>query len=324
MRSNADLTPPLERYLAGHLSAEHVRITEIRRIAVGHSRAMYALEATLGKDESAPRRKFVLRMEQGGVFGTSSVGEVRLMRALYYAGYPVARVPFFEPSPALLGNPFFLMDWVDGDADSPGEREGRAYVRMLQRQHDLDWRRLGVGLGYLDVPKTERDGALQQVERWYRTYRNAAYAPIPLLEEGAEWLRRHAPAAKRITLVHGDSGPANFMYANGEVALVTDWEFAHLGDPVEDWVYMATMRGGRLFPRERWGEIFKEEVGITIEPHEWVFWDAFNHFKGACANITTLRVFCSGANPAPNMAAIGTGLHLVFLQRLAQIVAANP
>jgi aminoglycoside phosphotransferase (APT) family kinase protein len=320
MRSNASLIEPLGRYLTARLSShEPVQVTHVRRIAVGHSRAMYQVDTEVPASGS---RSFVLRMEQGGVFGTSSANEVRLMRALRYAGYPVAPVPWYEGDCSVLGSPFFLMDFVRGSADAPGETEVRAYIHTLAAQHDLDWRRLG--LQFLGVPQASRDGALDQVERWYQTYRAGAYASIPLLEEGRAWLRKRAPAAKRIALVHGDPGPANFMYHDGQVACVTDWEFAHLGDPVEDWVYMATMRGARLWPRERWADVIRDEVGIEISPAEWVFWDAFNHFKGACANITTLRVFCSGANPAPNMAAIGTGLHLVFLQRLAQIVGANP
>ena len=315
MQTNESLVEPLSRYLHGRLSTgDAVRVTHVRRIAVGHSRAMFMLDTSLG-------RRFVLRMEQGGVFGTSSANEVRLMRALRVAGLPVAPVRWYEPDPAVLGNPFFLMDCVEGAADAPGEPELRDYIRVLAAQHTLDWR--AAGLSFLGVPGTSRDGALAQVERWYRVYKEAAYLPIPFLEEGRAWLRRHSPESPRIALVHGDAGPSNFMYEPGRVTCLTDWEFAHLGDPMEDWVYMATMRGGRHFPRERWAEIFAEEVGVRITEADWLFWDAFNHFKGACANITTLRVFSSGANPAPNMAAIGTGLHLVFLQRLAEIVGAN-
>ncbi len=318
MQSSESLVAPLERYLAGRLGGpDAVRVEHLRRIAVGHSRAMFMVNTRQGDCA----RAFVLRLEQGGVFGTSSGGEVRLMRALRYAGYPVAPVRWYEPDTSILGNAFFIMDAVTGEADAPGEKEVRAYARTLRQQHDLDWR--AAGLRFLGVPQTPRDGALAQVERWYGVYREATYLPIPLLEEGRAWLRKQAPAAARITLVHGDAGPSNFMHQDGAVSCVTDWEFAHLGDPVEDWVYMATMRGARMFPRERWAEIFREEAGVEVSPAEWVFWDAFNHFKGACANITTLRVFSSGANPAPNMAAIGTGLHLVFLQRLAEIVGAN-
>lgn len=321
MWSNESLVAPLQRWFTGRLNAPRgVEITRVRRIAVGHSRAMFGVDVRVLGDGGTDR-SFVLRMEQGGVFGTSSEGEVRLMRALRYAGYPVAPVRWYEPDRRVLGFPFFVMDRVEGASDAPGEREVRAYVRALARQHNLDWRRLG--LAFLGVPQAARDGALMQIERWYRVYRDACYVPVPLLEEGRAWLRKHAPPAARITLVHGDSGPANFMYRDGEVTLVTDWEFAHLGDPVEDWVYMATMRGGRMFDRDTWAAILRDEAGVTIRDDEWVFWDAFNHFKGACANTTTLRVFSSGANPAPNMAAIGTGLHLVFLQRLADIVGSH-
>jgi aminoglycoside phosphotransferase (APT) family kinase protein len=322
MWSNTSLGAPLSRWFAGRLNAPAAEVTRVRRIAVGHSRAMFGVDVAFESGEGPASRSFVLRMEQGGVFGTNSGYEVRLMRALRYAGYPVAPVRWYERDPAVLGFPFFVMDRVDGASDAPTEADVRAYVRTLARQHDLDWRRLG--LHFMGVPVTARDGALDQIERWYRVYRGACYAPIPFLEEGRAWLRRRAPEAARIVLVHGDSGPANFMYRDGEVTLVTDWEFAHLGDPVEDWVYMATMRGARMFTRDQWSAVFQEEAGVTVSPEEWVFWDAFNHFKGACANVTTLRVFCSGANPAPNMAAIGTGLHLVFLQRLAEIIGANP
>ena len=323
MWSNEALVAPLGRYFTGRLSTPApVRVTDVRRIAVGHSRAMFAV--TVEAPEAGwPARRFVIRIEQGGVFGTSSFGEVRLMRALRTAGMPVAPVRWHEEDASVLGFPFFVMEFVDGLSDAPGEAEVRAYIRALAGLHQLDWHAMGVQ-DYLTAPVTSRDGALQQIERWHAVYREAAYLPIPLLEEGRAWLRRKAPVAARLAVVHGDSGPANFMYRDGAVTCITDWEFAHLGDPVEDWVYMATMRGRGMFPRERWAEVFREEVGVEISPEEWVFWDAFNHFKGACANITTLRVFSGGKNPAPNMAAIGTGLHLVFLQRLAEIVGANP
>ncbi|MCC6382887.1 MAG: phosphotransferase family protein [Dehalococcoidia bacterium] len=322
MKSNAALTPPLERYFTGRLnSAVPAVLTRLRRIAVGHSRAMMLASVRFDDGSGSRERSFVLRIEQGGVFGTDSFDEVRLMRALHTAGYPVAPVRWYEPDPAVLGNPFFVMDFVEGSAEVPDEATLCEFLRVLHRQHELDWRK--AGLGFLAQPQSPRDGAVLQVERWYRTYRQGTYLPIPLLEEGAAWLRRHAIPAERIGLVHGDSGPSNFMFADGKVTAVTDWEFAHLGDPIEDWVYMATMRGARMMDRDAWARLFKDEAGVTVDEAQWTYWDAFNHFKGACANITTLRVFSEGLNPAPNMAAIGTGLHLVFLQRLAEIVGAH-
>ena len=35
-------------------------------------------------------------------------------------------------------------------------------------------------------------------------------------------------------IVHGDFGPQNVLIDNGQVSALLDWEFAHLGQPVED------------------------------------------------------------------------------------------
>jgi aminoglycoside phosphotransferase (APT) family kinase protein len=155
-------------------------------------------------------------------------------------------------------------------------------------------------------------------------YRRAATTPIPLLEEAAEWLVHHAPPLDRLAVVHGDAGPGNFVHANGQVVAVTDFEFTHLGDPAEDWSFCVSMRGARTMPEARWKELFAEHAGVVMADEQWTYWEAFNLFKGACANRTCLTLFEDGVNPAPNMAIIGTTLHQVFLRRLVSIVHADP
>jgi hypothetical protein len=61
-----------------------------------------------------------------------------------------------------------------------------------------------------------------------------------------------------------------------------------------------------------------------LDDERWRYWEAFNLFKGACANRTCLAVFEDGRNRAPNMAIIGTTLHQVFLRRLVDIVHDEP
>jgi aminoglycoside phosphotransferase (APT) family kinase protein len=120
-------------------------------------------------------------------------------------------------------------------------------------------------------------------------------------------------------LVHGDPGPGNFMHEGDRVNAVTDWEFAHLGDPDEDWVYMATIRGPSM-SKEEWRALFQSKAGVEVSDEAWKFWDVFNQFKGACANLTALRLFADGVNQAPNMAAVGTSIHLLLLSRLAELI----
>jgi aminoglycoside phosphotransferase (APT) family kinase protein len=295
-------------------------VIDVRRITVGHSRAMYRVDTDAGA--------FVVRAEQGGVFGTSSAEEFAMMQALHGAGYPVATVRWFEPTSTVLGQPFFVMDFL-AEAAVAGADDERAmsaagaaeFVSTLAGLHALDWQAARVP--FASVPTTPSDATHLQIERWAAIYRAAAPEPIPLLDEAAAWLHRYAPPLQRLSIVHGDAGPGNVVMAGDRVVAVTDWEFAHLGDPTEDWSFCLAMRGTRTLTREEWLALYERVAGVTMSESRWRYWEAFNLFKGACANRTCLTVFESGANPAPNMAIIGTTLHQVFLRRLVTITAAG-
>ena len=151
-------------------------------------------------------------------------------------------------------------------------------------------------------------------------YRSASAFTVPLLEEAAAWLHRHAAPLEQASIVHGDPGPGNFLHDGIGVVAFTDWEFAHIGDPMEDWVYLISIRGARTMPADRWRAMIDETVGIEVTDWHMRYWGAFNFFKGACANLTCLDVF-AGPNPAPNMAIIGTALQQTFMRDMAALVA---
>jgi len=64
---------------------------------------------------------------------------------------------------------------------------------------------------------------------------NLATAPDPILQLALTWLADNVPADRGPSVVlHGDAGPGNFLHADNRVAALLDWEFVHLGDPMED------------------------------------------------------------------------------------------
>ncbi len=293
-------------------SGSDVSIAELRRITTGHSRANWFLELTDGS-------RFVVRVEQGGVFGTSSVDEFEFMRAVGRLGFPVARVRWLEPAGEVIGQPFFVMDFVEGGVAT--DREDRTlapdlaadFLRRLHELHTLDWS------GVLEGPSTG-EATHVQIERWADVYRSTTPLPVPLLEEGAAWLHHRAPALERVALVHGDPGPGNFVHDGHRVLAFTDWEFSHLGDPVEDWAFLVSMRGSRTMPLEDWLALIRHKAGVDVDLEALRYWRVFNFFKGACANRTCLKSF-AGVNPAPNMALIGTVLQQTFMRQMADLVA---
>ncbi len=288
-----------------------VGVADLRRITTGHSRGNWFLELDDGS-------RFVVRVEQGGVFGTSGSDEFEFMEAVGRLGFPVARVRWLEPTGGVLGQPFFVMDFIEGGVAT--EREDRSlapelavdFVRRLDELHHLEWGSV------LDGPPPS-EATHVQIERWADVYRSSSPRSVPLLEEAAAWLHGNAPPLDRVALVHGDPGPGNFVHDGRRVLAFTDWEFSHLGDPTEDWSFLLSMRGARTMPVEEWLALVRREVGVEVDETQLRYWRAFNFFKGACANRSCLASF-AGSNPAPNMALIGTVLQQTFMRQLADLV----
>ncbi len=311
--------PRLAAWLSARIPADDgVAAGPLERITIGHSRGMFRVDASWRRGGEEHARSFALRVEQAGMFGTNTLDEVRVMRAVRAAGFPVASIRWVELDADVLGTPFFVMDWVEGSSGPPDEAALRDYVEKLHQLHQLDWRKADVP--FARVPVVPLDAVHQQVDRWMEVHRWGRVLPEPLLEEAAVWLKRNAPDGLALGVVHGDPGPLNFIHADGRVQAFTDWEFSHVGDPDEDWLFLGAMRGRGVMEPDAWRAYIAEVTGRAIDEATWDYWDVFNHFKGACANTSALRIFVTGANPAPNMAAIGTALKLSMIQRLSAII----
>jgi aminoglycoside phosphotransferase (APT) family kinase protein len=231
----------------------------------------------------------------------------------------VARVRWLETTGTVIGQPFFVMDFIEGGVATAREDRSLApelavdFVRRLDELHHLQWQ------GVLDGPPPS-EATHVQIERWADVSRASSPRVVPLLEEGAAWLHHHAPALERVALVHGDPGPGNFVHDGRRVLAFTDWEFSHLGDPTEDWAFLLSMRGARTMPAGEWLELIRRELAIEVSDEQMHYWRVFNFFKGACANRSCLRAF-AGANPAPNMVLIGTVLQQQFMRQMADLLA---
>ncbi len=107
----------------------------------------------------------------------------------------------------------------------------RDYIRHLAALHRVDLDTLDLA-GYAR-PATAEECALTELDVVEQAYGGLFVEPLATF--GVQWLRRHVPhAVDRIALVHGDAGTPNFMFDGNEVSALIDWEWAHLGDPMED------------------------------------------------------------------------------------------
>lgn len=291
-------------------SGAPVSVLEATVIGGGFSRRMW--RATIS--ENGTTRRVIVRIEQGGMFGTDSVSEVLAMRALLGAGFAVPRVERLEESGEVLGEPFFVMEEVPGAVrlDDQGLDD---IIRSVAQLH-------AVPATVLDDSGRSPEQVVQDnIEGWRRMYR--LHAPeLPLVEHGADWLLEHLRPTGPSVIVHGDAGPGNALF-DAERGLTTiDWEFAHVGDAAEDWAYLALIRGRRIMDGDSWKQRLQKVAGVEYSPEQWRMWLAYNHFRGACVNLSARSVFERGPRRTADQLAIGVAVHLRFLTQLTEITCA--
>lgn len=161
--------------------------------------------------------------------------EAAVLKIMEAKGIPVPHVYGFCEDPKGI-----LMERAPGSPDfhrieSEAEREAIAgeFMGILAKTHCIDaseFEEIG-----MPRPTTPDEQALGDIGLWEQVHREVVEEPAPFLECALQWLHRNVPDRPvRPVLIHGDTGPGNFLSENGRITAILDWEFAHLGDPMED------------------------------------------------------------------------------------------
>ncbi|MEG3616540.1 phosphotransferase family protein [Isoptericola haloaureus] len=228
---------PLQRYLDG--LGIPAGTLAWRRIGDGQANVTY--EVRRGGE------RMVLRRGPRPPFPPSAhdmVREARVVAALGAVGVRVPRVRAVCDDLAVLGVPFYLMDYVEGEVvttslppgfDGPGAATAlvHAAVDTLADLHQvpLEGEVAGLGrpAGYLD----------RQVRRFAQLWPVNTRRSVPVVDRLAERLAATVPRSARATVVHGDYRLGNLLFAAPDrLAAVLDWEMATLGDPLADLGYL--------------------------------------------------------------------------------------
>jgi len=233
---------PLREFLDRHGLGEGP--LSVTRVGYGQYNATFLLRR--GGD------RWILRRPPRPPFPPSTHDVIREFQAIEGAGGAGARVPeaiCAEPNAAILGAPFYLMSFVDGEVitDSlpsalapPSQRAviGVELVAALSEIHAIDWRR-----SPLQALHRQGDYLGRQLRRFAGLWKHYERRSIAAVDEAERALEELRPSQSEETLVHGDFRLGNTIFSTerpSRLRAVIDWEMASIGDPLADLGYLTS------------------------------------------------------------------------------------
>jgi aminoglycoside phosphotransferase (APT) family kinase protein len=161
--------------------------------------------------------------------------------------FPVPRPIAFSDDKSVVGEPFYLMEFVAGTAlhtvdevvglSSDVAREcSTQLVDTLAQLHSVNPK--DIGLGSFGRP----DGFVERrINSWTRQWRSVKHRALPAVEVLGERLLSRLPDAGDGSLIHGDYRLGNVLFMFEPVTKLTavlDWEMSTLGDPLTDLAHL--------------------------------------------------------------------------------------
>jgi aminoglycoside phosphotransferase (APT) family kinase protein len=218
--------------------------------------------------------------------------------------------------------PFFLMERL------PGEGIGRKIVKLpelaaarmglaaqmgeqLARIHAIP---VSDALAFLARPtggSTPAAMALTTV----RDAMAAAARDNPAWEYALRWLTFRAPSPSGpLTVVHGDFRIGNLLVTTQGLSGVLDWEFAHVGDPLEDlaWPLLRdwrfendALRVGGVGAVDDFLAAYEHNGGRRVEPAALKWWEILGNLRWAVFCHAQADRHLSGRDRSVELASLG-------------------
>ncbi|MFL5431073.1 MAG: phosphotransferase family protein, partial [Myxococcales bacterium] len=307
-----ELTKRLPALLGGP-----VEVTQLTLLAGGASMEAWALDAHMPQGTLS----LVLRRASGGRIYPDALSleqEHALVTEAHRSGVKVPRPYGFLPD--LLGHDAFLMERLSGETVGrrivrlPELAEARALLpaqmgEELARIHALDLERLGFLPGSRSGSSARRaiEGLVAQLD--------SVGEPHPAIELGIAWLRDHLRDTGPAVVLHGDFRIGNLMVGPEGLRGVLDWEFARVGDALEDltwpsvkaWRFgMDEMRLGGIAPDERaLIERYSRLTDRQVDPADFHAYELLGNVRWAIGSLQQAQRHLRGEEKSVELAILG-------------------
>ncbi|SCW66783.1 Predicted kinase, aminoglycoside phosphotransferase (APT) family [Sphingobium faniae] len=228
----------LEAYLREHpLGGPETCVRSAAQVPGGRTKQTVLIEQTGAR--ALPLR-FIIRQDwAAGVTATTVTDEYPLLAALADTAVPSPEPLLHEPSD-ILASPFIAVEWMRGQS------AGDMFSPPLRADLALDFAAHLAALHAIPVeafaacPLRREHGSAAELRAEIEAVGEELQALAPpsrVVDCALIWLRRNASSSVGSSLLHNDLGFHNFLFEDGRITGILDWELASIGDPAADLGY---------------------------------------------------------------------------------------
>ncbi|HEX3737514.1 MAG TPA: phosphotransferase family protein [Solirubrobacterales bacterium] len=336
------LQDSLARHLeqAGCVSAARWSVAGAERLSGGFSYETWLIEL---ESDTEPSQSMVIRRQPfTGSLAPYDIGrEAAIIDGLGPTPVPVPEMRHFCADGAVIGSPFAVLEYVEGDIPDyrsvarrpewkdPQQRlaMGREFIGVLAAIQAVDWRRAGLGKAATEPSPPDRPAtaAIAEMQELVASRAGSKWSILPAWRDAGEWLIRNQPETDPddLVFVHGDYKLGNHIWRQGRIVAVLDWELATVGDPMQDLGYAchSIMREqapelmAMLLPYDELIAAYESAGGRTVDPrrlHYYVIFALYFHAFTVLAGLMSVSDDASDFRLAPMYAKLSqVTFHLI-------------
>jgi len=306
----------IAHFLRDACAATSVRVNDLKLLSGGAIQQNWEVAVEISDGPWQGLHTWVLRTDAPATvaFSLPRVREFEIIRFAHAHGLLAPKPLFMCDDASVVGRPFFVMEKL------PGVAAGHKVVRL-----DLNRRALARELAEaaarihaIRPPLTElpflQTLLARDVIAACRAYLDALNEPHPVLEWGLRWCERRAPTHEETTFVHRDFRTGNYLVHEGKLTGLLDWEFAALGNPLEDIGWICARCWG--FRQDHYVVGGVADVGDFIPAYEAAsgrkvpaaalrYWQVMAHIRWSIIALQQAQRHLSGMEPSLELALTG-------------------
>ena len=213
-----------------------LELNDYKDITSGWETQIFSFDLEWSMKQGKKKESLIVRVYSPIIGSVKAEKESTVMTQLLRVGYPVPKIHVTETDGSLLGNPFIIMDRIDGStlnaklgqSDNEKDKWVMVFSRLFVKLHKLDW-------NYFVVDSE----SYHPEDPYYIIKSKIAEAKESLKHRGktelspiVDWLHERVDSVpcERPSIIHGDFHPMNVLVDTEGNYFVIDWTAARLGD----------------------------------------------------------------------------------------------